>query len=295
MANLYVPIIDESLSNDSCGKLYNVTCKIQNPLYKDKGSSFNGFNDERVSSFNNSLKNAFYPNTFSFKILENDNKNEAFIKFSERISSISLGLFCAAYRITNNRVFKKKYDSITITGKYNILDKKVILSDVKDIDKKYEIVKQYAKKHSLEKHLFLYISSEEFIPDGIQDNNIFVIRYDSNFPIECVFAEIFDNIDNEDNNLRNDINGFIETQSFIKLKKDFITDSSCNGYIIKGESNTGKSIATKALCQYLIDTDVIKDYVWFYVGDNSKFRDILRKEKELRILNDQEREISYIR
>lgn len=290
MANLYVPIIDESLSNDSCGKLYNVTCKIQNPLYKDKGSSFNGFNDEHVAIFNNCLKNFFYPNTFSFKILENDNKNEVFIKFSERISSISLGIFCAAYRITNNRVFKRKYDSITITGKYNVLDKKVILSDVKDIDKKYEIVKQYAKKHSQEKHLFLYISSEEFIPDGIQDNNIFVIRYDSNFPIECVFAEIFDNIDNEDNNLRNDINGFIETQSFIKLKKDFITDSSCNGYIIKGESNTGKSIATKALCQYLIDTDVIKDYVWFYVGDNSKFRDILRKEKELRILNDQERE-----
>lgn len=290
MTNLYVPIIDESPSYDSYGKLYNVTCKKQSLLYKDKGSSFNGFNDERVAIFNNCLKNSFYPNTFSFKILENDNKQAPFINFSEKVSSISLGIFCAAYKIINNRSFKKKYFSITVTGKYNVLDGKVILASVKDIDKKYEIVKQYAKKYPDENHLFLYISSEEVIPDGIQDNNIFVIRYDSNFPIECIFAEIYNSIDNEDNILRNDINEFIETQSFIKLKKDFVTDNFCNGYIIKGESNTGKTIAAKALCRYLIDTEIIKDYVMFYVGDNSKFRDILKKEKELRILNERDRE-----
>ena len=286
MTNLYVPIIDESPSYDSYGKLYNVTCKKQSLLYKDKGSSFNGFNDERVAIFNNCLKNSFYPNTFSFKILENDNNQAPFINFSEKVSSISLGIFCTAYKIINNRSFKKKYFSITVTGKYNVLDGKVILASVKDIDKKYEIVKQYAKKYPDENHLFLYISSEEIIPNGIQDNNIFVIRYDSNFPIECIFAEIYDSIDNEDTSLRNDTNEFIETQSFIKLKKDFVTDSSCNGYIIKGESNTGKSIVAKSLCRYLIDTNVIEDYVLFYVGDNSRFRDILRKEKELRILNE---------
>lgn len=285
MANLYVPIIDESLSNDSCGKLYNVTCKIQNPLYKDKGSSFNGFNDERVSSFNNSLKNAFYPNTFSFKILENDNKNEAFIKFSERISSISLGLFCAAYRITNNRVFKKKYDSITITGKYNVLDKKVILSDVKDIDKKYEIVKQYAKKHSQEKHLFLYISSEEFIPEGIQDDNIFVIRYDVSFPIECVFAEIFEGLYAEEQNtelvdlqIKDIESSFLQTRGIISWKKQFI-NTDFNGLILKGDTNTGKTITAKFLCKWLMDTSCVDDIVWITVTDNLRFYRLLQESR----------------
>ena len=282
MTNLYVPIIEQKTLNESHhGKLYHVTCKKQHELYKDKGSSFNGFNDSSVSFLNNNLKKFFNLDTFSFKITEYNNSQNCFRNFSERVSSISLGLFCSAYAKLKDRKFKERYNSITITGKFDVLGRKISLIDVGDIDKKYEILKEYAKKHEEERHLFLYVSSEEIIPDGIQDNNIFVIRYDSNFPIECIFAEIFEDARKDSSVFQKNKNEFVETKSFIKLKKDFVKDKSSNGYIIKGESNTGKSIAAEALCKYLLSSSIINDYVWFYIDDNVKFMELLRKEKEL--------------
>ena len=163
-----------------------------------------------------------------------------------------------------------------------MIDGRIFLSEVTDIKEKYKAVQDYAIKNVDKKHLFLYVSSEEIIPDGIQENNVHVIRYDGTFPAECIFAEVFEDttIEKDVASFQKNRNEFIETRSFIKLKKDFVKNNSCNCCIIKGESNTGKSIAADALCRYLVNSRIISSYAWFYIGDNSRFIDLLSKERE---------------
>ena len=271
MTNLYVPI----LINEKYGDLYSVTCYKQDIAYP--WSRVNG--DHGDSFINEKLKEFFNSETFSIKIINN---GKPFRSFSERVRSISLGVFCSTYAKAYNRKFSKKYDSITVTGDFYVRDGKVFLSGVTDIKEKYKAVQNYAVANVDKKHLFLYVSSEEIIPDGIQENNVHVIRYDSNFPVECVFAEVFEDttIEKDATSFQKNGNEFIETRSFIKLKKDFVKNKSCNCCIIKGESNTGKSIAADALCRYLVNSRIISSYAWFYIGDNSRFIDLLGKERE---------------
>ena len=266
MKQLFVPII----LNNNCN-LYEITARE----YSDSSSEFNG---ESNPTLNEKLVNYYNDKTFSFEICENGKNLEegAFYDFSESTMSISLGVFCCAYATLNNEPFKKRYESITITGDFIIKDGNVILKSVSDIEEKFEAVKKFAKEQSESKHLFLYISSEDIIPEGIQENNVFVIRYDSNYPVECVFAEVFDSYGSDEKKLNE--NEFIETKTYINLKKDFILNSPLNGYVITGESNTGKSIATKALCDYLINCKKIEKYVWFNIGDNTQFWKILRDD-----------------
>ena len=274
MAKLYVPILNKDQADNSNGCLYEITCSKQEAVYQN--SKFNGFTNTSVSFLNEKLGAYFLSNTFAFKIW-NENQR-GFKNFSERIKSISLGLFCSAYKVMNDKKFNEKYNSITITGDFRVSNGKIQLIEVEDIKDKLELVKQYANYHSDKHHLFLYISSEETVPEGLHENNLLVIRYEPTFPVECIFAEIFElNNDNKHNFFKKK-NEYIQTQTFLRLKKDFVKQQDCKGLIIKGGSNTGKSIAATALCKYLIDCKQIDDYVWLTITDNRKFYKLLRED-----------------
>ena len=279
MPQLFVPI----LVNDEIGEarhksLFSVTGKT---MENHRNSEFNG---QLYPGLNKKLKECFHTEVFSFDFYEYGKEKEdgAFEYFSENTESISLGILCSAYVAKEARKLKEKYDSITVTGNFNVIDGRIFLSEVTDIEEKYKAVQDYASKNPDKKHLFLYVSSEEIIPDGIQENNVHVIRYDGTFPAECIFAEVFEDTTKEKDatSFQKNRNEFIETRSFIKLKKDFVKNRSCNCCIIKGESNTGKSIAAEALCKYLMNSQLISGYAWFYIGDNGRFIDLLGKERE---------------
>ena len=227
MPQLFVPI----LVNDEIGKarhnsLFSVTGKT---LENSSGSNsdINGY-DESLSKFipvlNKKLKNCFPNESFSFNVYEYGKNpiDGVFEDFTENTMSISLGILCSAYVIKEEHKLKEKYDSITVTGNFNVIDGRISLSEVTDIEEKYKAVQDYASKNADKKHLFVYISSEETIPDGIQENNVHVIRYDGTFPAECVFAEVFEDttIEKDATSFQKNRNEFIETRSFIKLKKE---------------------------------------------------------------------------
>lgn len=274
MAKLYVPILNKDQVDNSNGCLYEITCSKQEAVYQN--SKFNGFANTSVSFLNEKLRAYFLSNTFSFKIW-NENQR-GFKNFSERIKSISLGLFCSAYKVMNDKKFDEKYDSITVTGDFRVSNEKVQLIVVEDIRDKFELVKQYANYHSDKHHLFLYISSEETVPEGLHENNLLVVRYDSTFPIECIFAEVYESINDNQQSYYKNKNNYIQTKTFLRLKKDFVKQQDCKGLIIKGESNTGKSIAANALCKYLQDCNQIDNYVWLTITDNRKFYKALRDD-----------------
>ncbi|MDY5124042.1 MAG: hypothetical protein SPE59_09635 [Treponema sp.] len=274
MTRLYVPILNKDQADSSNGCLYEITCSKQESVYQK--SKFNGFANTSVFFLNEKLRAYFLSNTFSFKIWNENQKG--FKNFSERIKSISLGLFCSAYKVMNDKKFDEKYDSITVTGDFRVSNEKVQLIVVEDIRDKFELVKQYANYHSDKHHLFLYISSEETVPEGLHENNLLVIRYDSAFPIECIYAEIFESINDNQQSYYKNKNDYIQTKTFLRLKKDFVKQQDCKGLIIKGESNTGKSIAANALCKYLKDCKQIDDYVWLTITDNRKFYKLLRED-----------------
>lgn len=274
MAKLYVPILNKDQVDNSNGCLYEITCSKQEAVYQN--SKFNGFTNTSVYFLNEKLGAYFLSNTFAFKIW-NENQR-GFKNFSERIKSISLGLFCSAYKVMNDKKFNEKYDSITITGDFRVSNGKVQLIEVEDIKDKLELVKQYTNCHPDKHHLFLYISSEEIVPEGLHENNLLVIRYEPTFPVECIFAEIFESNNDNKHNFFNNKNEYIQTKTFLKLKKEFVKQIDCKGLIIKGESNTGKSIAANALCRYLLDCNQIDDYVWLTITDNRKFYKLLRED-----------------
>ena len=286
MSQLFVPII----VNDEIGEarhksLFSVTGKTKENN-QESNSDINGWdrtnsNPKFFSALDKKLENCFPNESFSFDVCEYGKvkKDAPLENFSENMTSISLGILCSAYVAKKVRNLKEKYDSITVTGNFNVIDGIISLSEVTDIEEKYKAVQDYASKNADKKHLFVYISSEEIIPDGIQENNVHVIRYDSTFPAECVLAEVFEDIKKDDSPSQKYRNDFIETRSFIELKKDFVKNASCNGYIIKGKSNTGKSMAAEALCKYLVNSQIISDYVWFYVGENGRLMELLSKEK----------------
>lgn len=274
MAKLYVPILNKDQADNSNGCLYEITCSKQESVYQN--SKFNGFTNASVSFLNEKLGAYFLSNTFAFKIW-NENQR-GFKNFSERIKSISLGLFCSAHKVMNDKKFNEKYDSITITGDFRVSNGKVQLIEVEDIKDKLELVKQYANCHPDKQHLFLYISSQEIVPEGLHENNLLVVRYDSAFPIECIFAEIFESINDNQQSYYKNKNDYIQTKTFLRLKKDFVKQQNCKGLIIKGESNTGKSIAANALCKYLQYCNQIDNYVWLTITDNRKFYKALRDD-----------------
>ena len=185
MAQLFVPIrmIDNRVETISTYKLFEVVAE------KHNSTIFNAF---RLESQTQKLHSYFgVEQNFDFQIKRKVGAKEE----STNIDSISLGVLCSAYAAAKNRGFKQKYDFITTTGNYDVQDGKIILKGVADVEEKYKAVQNYASVNADKKHLFLYVSSEEIIPEGLQENNVFVIRYDSSFPVECVFAEFFEPTD----------------------------------------------------------------------------------------------------
>lgn len=274
MATLYVPIIVNDELNKIRANLFAITSKE----YSGKKSEFNG---REVSEFNAKLKKTF-SQAFSFDIYEygKEKKDGVFKNFSGNTLSISLGVLCSAYATVHNRKLKEKYDSITVTGNFDVDDNgKICLQDVIYLKEKYNAVQNYASANSDKKHLFLYISPEEVIPDGLQENNVLVVRYDGSFPVECVFAEVFEPTDNEKQciqSLQQYKKDYIETAFFIKWKKELV-QNNCNGIILHGASNSGKTLAATNLCKYLIATTTVKEIIWITISDNKDFWDKLHK------------------
>ena len=274
MENLFVPIIVNDSVNVTRNSLFCVSCKKFDNRDKSK---FNGV-DERI--LNKKLKSHFVSDTFSFDILETGKNKEdgTFEDFSESTASISLGVFCSAYATMYNLSFKKKYDSITVTGDFSVQDGKIFLSEVTDIKEKYKAVQDYASKNTDKQHLFIYVSSEEMILGGWHDN-VFVIPVSQKDKIECVFAEIFEPTDVQNHciqSLPQNGKGYIETAAFIKWKKE-VVQNDCNGFLLHGASQSGKSIAAVNLCKYLIATTTVEEVIWITISDNNSFWDKLHK------------------
>ena len=184
MTKLFVPISIER----PIFSLYEVNSEMSGITF------FNGYSVPRQQKRLDAL---FSKESFDFLIVQNDTKIP-FLDFngnenSSTVDSISLGILCSAYATVHNRLLKEKYDSITITGNYEIgEDGNIFLQEIGDIEEKFEAVQQYAKNHGNEQHLYIYVSSEDIIPDGFYGDNLLTIRYDTNFSIQCIFAEIFE-------------------------------------------------------------------------------------------------------
>lgn len=274
MENLFVPIIVNDTVNVTRNSLFCVSCKKFDNRNKSK---FNGV-DERI--LNKKLKSYFVSDTFSFDILETGKNKEdgTFEDFSESTASVSLGVFCSAYATMYNRSFKKKYDSITVTGDFSVQDGKGFLSEVTDIEEKYKAVQDYASKNADKKNLFIYVSSEEDISGGWH-NNIFVMPLSQREKIECLFAEVFEpsGIQNQYiQSLQQYKKEYIETATFIKWKKE-LSQNNCNGILLHGASNSGKTIAATNLCKYMIATTTVEEIIWITISDNGAFWEKMHK------------------
>lgn len=250
MATLYVPIIVNDELNKNRPNLFSVTSKE----FSGKKSEFNG---RDVSELNSKLKKTF-SQQFSFDIYEygKEKKEGVFKNFSENTLSISLGILCSAYATVHNRQLKEKYDSITVTGNYNIdEDKKIILTDVIFLEEKFKAAQQYAKNHADKSHLFIYVSKNTEIEEGEIDN-LLVIRFSPEDSINLVFAEIFESVytDLQQQSLiplTSNVN-FIETKAFLVEKKKLARLDDWNILLFYGEQNSGKTLVAKELCKYLI-------------------------------------------
>lgn len=250
MATLYVPIIVNDELNKNRPNLFSVTSKE----FSGKKSEFNG---RDVSELNSKLKKTF-SQQFSFDIYEygKEKKEGVFKNFSENTLSISLGILCSAYATVHNCQLKEKYDSITVTGNYNIdEDKKIILTDVIFLEEKFKTAQQYAKNHADKSHLFIYVSKNTEIEEGEIDN-LLVIRFSPEDSINLVFAEIFESVytDLQQQSLiplTSNVN-FIETKAFLVEKKKLARLDDWNILLFYGEQNSGKTLVAKELCKYLI-------------------------------------------
>lgn len=275
MAQLFVPINDKIEATDSY-KLFEVV------LTGYGSTTFNGL---PLQPQRQKLQSYFgIYQCFSFGILRKvGEKEELFRNFnekSERINSISLGVLCSAYAASKNRELNQKYDSITVTGNYEVQDGKIILKGVADIEKKYEAVQEYTKTNTDKNHLFVCVSDNDKnnIISGWH-NNIFVMRISPNEKIECVFAEIFDLSDVQKQKLGSlpqTKNEYIESVPFIKWKKELL-EPERGGFILYGASNCGKSIAAANFCKYMISTSTVDELVWITIVDNENFFKELRK------------------
>ena len=283
MPQLFVPI----LVNDEIGEarhksLFSVTGKTMennsgsNSVINEYDKSYSKF----ISVLDKKLKNCFPNESFSFNVYEYGKNpiDGVFEDFTENTMSISLGILCSAYVIKEEHKLKEKYDSITVTGNFNVIDGRIFLSEVTDIEEKYKAVQDYAIKNVDKKHLFIYVSSEEDISGGWH-NNIFVMPLSQREKIECVFAEVFEPSDIQNQciqSLQQYKKEYIETAPFIKWKKK-LAQSNCNGILLHGASNSGKTIAATNLCKYMIATTTVEEIIWITISDNGAFWEKMHK------------------
>lgn len=284
MSRLFVPIIEDEVYS-----LYEVITEsyVSLPFEKTK-IQLSGLVNEDENIYTKKLSTFFKNSDFSFKVsLNNIIDNHLFKKYTSQTESISLGLFCSAYSYVNKRELKQKYDSLIITGNYEICNKKVLLQPVEEIEKKFIALQNYAKEKENARHLFIYVNEKEIISEGYH-NNILVIRFGKNTDIKFIFAEIFENdFSDKQKEIIEQLyikNEYIESKKFISWKKELL-NKECGGFLIYGKSNTGKSIIAKELCKYLFITHEVDDIVWISINDNAHFLELLQKETENSIAN----------
>lgn len=206
MSNFFIPIL-ESSEEERESKLFSISSKLGDL------TRINGFNPRDLIK---KIDTYFFPEKIDFSLL--DFQKEPFERFSNNTESISLGVFCSAFATINKRIIKSKYDSITITGNIEIIENSVKLCNVVCIQEKFFAVKKYANEHKDELHLFIYVSAEEEIQEGWQDN-IFVLHCLQGTPIEFIYSEIFEMNEVQINSWKNisykQRNEYIETQCYI--------------------------------------------------------------------------------
>lgn len=271
MVNFFVPIIPNE-KEKNVAELFSVESRLHNITLFNYHLIENQIEDALNEKFNILI----YKSIEEKKVFFND--------FGPLTKSIFLGVLLSAYATKNNRSFKKKYNSITVTGNFEIdKNQKIKLSEVSHVKEKFGAVRNYATKHKDAKHLFIYVSTEEEIEEG-WEGNIFVLRFSKDSSFEDICAEIFESTYiNQENPFLSSIynetkNLFVQTRFYINLKKIFLKPDY-NGIILYGASNTGKSIMAKSLCLYLIETHAFDDVVWIFVNDNQKLWDVLKDKK----------------
>ena len=170
MAKIYVPIISEN------SELYKVETVENDNSFSINGIAKGSPKYNKVEELVNKLRPFSENKFFSIKIRSSES-NSKFDSFDHSTNSINLGIFLSLHSKVNKLRFDEKYETITVTGNYE-LDKgnKIHLLPVTEILSKFEIAKKNAIQYSDKKHLFLYVSSEENLPvsEGWHDN-LFVI------------------------------------------------------------------------------------------------------------------------
>jgi ankyrin repeat protein len=210
-----------------------------------------------------------------------DNKSD-FERLTDHTSSIFLGLFLAAARRMQQRKLKLSWDSVTVTGdlEYNENTGEMMLKGVTGIDKKYRAVKDYASKHKKEKHLFVYISPEKIISEGV-NGNIEVKCFSAEDSIFDIIDFVFEryipgmeitNLDEiqkrllKENTKRQEYYYTTTTGLEKDLQKAFSRD--WNGFIICGDGTSGKNAWAGYLASYMMWTRKIYAPLWISIKND---------------------------
>jgi hypothetical protein len=270
LTDIFVPVISEKR------ELYSI--KISE---SDYSLSINGIGDghqdlKKIEKLLQKLNFVFCNKNLYFDVKLRNKEGKKFKSFDSSTSSINLGIYAALYAKIYSRELSKKYASVCITGNFDVIENTILLKSVIEIHNKFEAAKEYAVNNPEKKHLFLYVSDEEkpTVSEGWHEN-LFVIWVSPKEKIECIFAEIFEENEEQKNILKavseiQNKNGYVETPSFVEWKKELIK-KNCSGFVLQGDSNCGKSIAAFNFCKYLTAVNEVDELVWITINDNNYF------------------------
>jgi ankyrin repeat protein len=195
-----------------------------------------------------------------------------FTKITPSTPSVFLGLFLAAVIKIQQRKIKSTWSTITVTGNldYDKNSGEMNLINVEDIDLKFKAVKAYADEHTEGRHLFVYINSDEKVPEGTK-GNIKVKRFSPESSIFDVMNFVFEHYipdmeirdidDTQRRLLTNKQNFYISTAEFEKNQEE-IFKKNWSGFFIYGEGASGKSAMAQAMVRYMMWTRRIYAPLW---------------------------------
>lgn len=270
MSELLVPVID--------GKIGDVSLHRVKAEKNSGGLTIYDDNDSHVKEmlFYEKVKNTF-ERLPSVEVRFDDylSKNSC-IQFSESTQSITLGFLLEIYRALNNRNFREKWDYIVATGDVE----GNLLESVTGIDEKFKSVLELKEK-TKKKILFVYVNDEAIIKNGVYDEYIQILHLTSKNKFDEVFYHLFETPFEEEQTsiLKNIIvdtsNEFVETETYLEIRDEIITpDSKYQGYLLVGQSNSGKSVIAYNLCHELMRRNIVYAPIWITINNN-KLQEIL--------------------
>ena len=270
MSELLVPVID--------GKIGDVSLHRVKAEKNSGGLTIYDDNDSYVKEmlFYEKVKNTF-ERLPSVEVRFDDylSKNSC-IQFSESTQSITLGFLLEIYRALNNRNFREKWDYIVATGDVE----GNLLESVTGINEKFKSVLELKEK-TKKKILFVYVNDEAIIKNGVYDEYIQILHLTSKNKFDEVFYHLFETPfeDEQTSILKNIIvdtsNEFVETETYLEIRDEIITpDSKYQGYLLVGQSNSGKSVIAYNLCHELMRRNIVYAPIWITINNN-KLQEIL--------------------